>query len=107
MKIHSLAKFTSSDRIDAFHYDMFHGREIGEMEPHDYGGDLSTPLRLLRNTWRIPDVFQPASNLVVSQAARFELEKLRNIALLRVEFAKLISYPYRAGDFTFYDSHQY
>jgi len=107
MKVHLLHKFSASKRINVFHYYMFHGKvsRKGIAYPEDPShspSDLLDPLCLSRNGRLIPEVFLPATNLVVSSSVRKELELLTNITLLEVAFTKLVDYNYQAGDFSYY-----
>jgi hypothetical protein len=104
--IHSLHCMSSSDRIDVFHHLMFHGitaRDEPGKPQHWIGDDLSEPLELVRNIWRIPDLFKPAGsvNLVVSSAVKSELDQFPNIQFKHVEFKKRIYFPFHAGDYTY------
>jgi hypothetical protein len=87
---------------------MFHGDALGDLDAnmHHLGDNRREPLRLIRNIWRVPEVFMPTNcgALVVSSALKDELSGLPNLEFQQVEFSKKISFPYQAGDFSFYDT---
>ena len=86
---------------------MFHGeaKREGVIFPDDpghyLGDDLSRPLQLSINAYRIPSVLWPAS-LVVSQALKEELALLPGLKFLEVEYAKVVHSVYEAGDFSYF-----
>jgi hypothetical protein len=82
---------------------MFHGISVPDMR-HNLGGDLSKPLCLERNVYQIPDIFLPVGNFVVSSRVKEKLEGLPNIAFLPVRFSRLFSFPFRAGDFSYFQT---
>ncbi len=113
MRVHLVDKitcFVSSPRIRTFHYDMFHGlpERGGVPDPHDppcyLGGNDRSPLVLMHNAYKLPAVFSPSCNLVVSDAVRSKIAHFPNIEFLRVEFKKLIWLYYQAGDFSGLDN---
>jgi hypothetical protein len=100
--------FISSTRIRDFHFEMFHGRATrdGVASPHHVFLSLDnrpqSPLHLIRNAFATPDIFEPAENLIVSQAVRDKLERLPNIEFDPIVFEKLYWLEYQPGDFSFY-----
>jgi hypothetical protein len=112
MKAHVVHKFSSSKRIRAFHYDMFHGEYEDESEstPMANGGigeDFTVPVRLVRNGWYIPDVFMPSLTFVVSAQVLDLFLDVKHLAIRPVQFAKLIDVPFFVDDFSFYESPEY
>jgi hypothetical protein len=112
MKFHVIDVLTfygKSDRIDAFHARMFHGEaDRGGHRPASknarVGHAVDRPLRLHKNAYQIADVFSPEFLLVVSSAVRQALGSISRLHFTPVTFATLFSYPYNAGDFSFWDS---
>ncbi|MFL5244405.1 MAG: hypothetical protein ACJ8FY_20080 [Gemmataceae bacterium] len=113
MKAYLIDKFISSDRINVFHYCMFHGEQeahsgVYKNNPsHNLGEDLSDLLCLSRNGRIIPDVFMPGTSFVVSNVVKEKLAGLPNAIFLDVVFKKLIDFYYKAGDFSYYDTPQF
>jgi hypothetical protein len=110
--VYIVDKFVSSERINVFHYHMFHGKTIpiesGETSySHLMGDDLSQPVRIIRNGWRIPDISSPSGSLIVSGRVKELLHGVPNVAFLPVIFEKLVDYPYHAGDFSYFDTPQF
>src|SRR6266851_9417075 len=108
MRAYVLYTQISSDRIDVFHYCMFHG-EVGRrgfISPDDCSHYLDSldedPLLITSNIHSMPDVFRASSSLVVSQPVRSKLQAYPQVQFLEVEFEKLVDYPYQAGDFSYY-----
>jgi hypothetical protein len=105
--------FTSSERINVFHYCMFHGEDerTGVTFPnspsHSLEGDLSEPILLSRNGTVIPDIFMPSTTLIVSAGVKEKLESLPNVVFLNVVFKKLVDYPYAADDFSYFQRPEY
>ncbi|SRR5260370_26925755 len=106
MNAFALGTFTSSARIKAFHYVMFHGRYDADAPDHPTSHDLSTDMSrhipISRNGTTIPDIFEPRA-LVISHAVARKMESFPNVGFRPVIFTKLVDYPYRAGDFSFYE----
>ncbi|MBL8798173.1 MAG: hypothetical protein JNM56_30025 [Planctomycetia bacterium] len=105
-------KFVSSERINVFHYHMFHGKTVpiksGDIShSHHAGDDLSQPVRIVRNGWRIPDISSPSVSLVVSGRGKEALGGVPHVSFLPIIFEKLVDYPYHAGDFSYYDTPQF
>jgi len=107
---HVLWTVTASARTNVFHTKMFHGQleprgpVAATSQEHFLGSDVSQPLCVRRNGWRVPDVFEPVlGGLIVSERVRRELEDLPHVEFLEVVFTKLVDYPYYAGDFSYYD----
>jgi hypothetical protein len=110
MEIHLLATVSGNDRIHWFHTTMFHGKRA--VEDLDYftmsveeKKQVSGPLKLVRNGWRIPDFCMPSGLLMVSSRVKEALAGIGTIAFRPVEFVKLIEYPYQAGDFSYPKTH--
>jgi hypothetical protein len=99
MECYVLSTFVASSKISPFHSAMFHGWSTPDLR-HNFGGDLSTPLRLKRNCYAMPEIFSPVGNLVVSDRVKAKLGQVPNVAFLPVEYEKLVSFPYEAGKFT-------
>lgn len=111
-RLYSIDTFTSSDRIYEFHYLMFHGlsRQLdatGEESIHRFGGDLSVPARLKSNAYNIPDISIRSTNLIVSDRVREAIGQRPNVSFCRVIFEKMIHYPYRPGDFSYYNTPEF
>jgi hypothetical protein len=99
-------RLTATDRIDAFHMEMFHGqcRLAGlKSRYHKPGDDLTNPLLYTCNGFRPPDVAMPSLNFIVSERVRSVLMDLPGLAFAPVVLEKVIELPYAAGDFSFYD----
>ena len=113
MKLAYLDTFTMSERINVFHYCMFHGEASRQGSSfllnaaHSLDDDFSDPICLSRNGTKIPDVFKPTTNLVVAFHVKEKLEQLPGIAFCPVAFAKLIDFPYQAGDFSYFSTVKY
>jgi hypothetical protein len=91
---------------------MFHGncQEDESHKPlpsHKIGGDLSKPLVLSRNGWFVPDIFKVCTSLVVSSVVKNVLGELPNVIYLPVVFNKLVEFPFRAGDFSYYHTPEF
>jgi hypothetical protein len=90
-----------SDRINVFHYCMFHGEDelksgTYKTNPSHYlGEDLSDIVSLSRNGRAVPDVFMPSTSLIVSDRVMKMLQGLPNVIFLEVEFKKIIDFPYQ------------
>lgn len=102
--------FIGSPTIREFHYVMFHGVVVADEDEDTesvvarvLGSNNVQPLRMMRNMFNSPDVLAPEANFVVSERVRDALSELPNIAFLPIECKKLIHYPYRLGDFSWYD----
>jgi hypothetical protein len=113
MNVHFIYKFTSSARINVFHYCMFHGeaRRRGLPEHknpcHHLGDELTEPIELSRPGTRVPDIFMPRTNLIVSEDVRRVLAPFSGIVFYPVVFSKLIDCTYKAGDLSYYDTHEF
>jgi hypothetical protein len=100
MKVYLVTKFVSRNGVvDGFHYSMFHGQET---EPcrRLLGRRPQAPLHMWKNVFRMPDVFQPHSEWVVSEAVKRDLERFAGIQFLQAVFTRLFLYPYAARDFS-------
>jgi hypothetical protein len=89
---------------------MFNGK-VDDGEPAGYVPfevrRLETkPLPIIRNGWRIPDVFMPTGHIVVSERVRKVLRSVREFDYRPVRFVKLINTPYAAGDFSYSAGYQ-
>lgn len=100
---------TTPDRTDEFHLRMFHGTASrGGRRPDRHNAlwksDVDLPLRLHKNVFDIANVFCPENELVVSELVRSEIQKAGVIGIRTEEvlFETLYSFPYRAGDFSFW-----
>src|SRR5262249_39584944 len=104
-----LRTFTSSARINISHYHLFHGwaERAGVPFPnsvsHFLGDNLSDPLLLTRNGINVPEVFIPATSLVVSSALAEPLKQLPHVILLPTVLKKVVAYAYTPGDFSYFD----
>ncbi len=111
MKFHVvsvLSCYINSEAIDAFHAEMFHGRASRGGKQPTYrdarmAEDVDRPLHLHKNAYKIANVFAPEFELVVSSAVKDALADASGVKLTPVEFEVLFSYPYRAGDFSYWD----
>jgi len=109
MKLYIVRTFTSSNRINTFHYYMFHGKDervdvdLPESPSHHLGEDLSLPVLCTRNVYGMPHVFKPSTSLIVSLAVRNVLGVLPHVVYLQVKFKKLVNYTYWAGNFSYFD----
>lgn len=104
-----LSFFGNTEQIDAFHAMMFHGcANRGGAKPtsqnHRLGFDVDRPLTLHKNAYQIANIFAPEFCLVVSSVVRSALKDIANIEFQPVTFETLFSYPYQAGDFSFWDT---
>jgi hypothetical protein len=109
MSLFVVHTFTSSKRINIFHYHLFHGEcEDNEshkpLPTHQIGDDLSKPLVLSRDGWFVPHIFKVSTSLVISSEVKNALGELSNVVYLPVVFKKLVDYPFRAGDFSYFDT---
>jgi len=85
--------------ISLYQYALFHGSGTRPDAPYPLytyrlGEELNYPLRLSRNVFRIPPVFQPVTNLVVCEDLNQQLKKLPNLQLLEVQFERLFFLPF-------------
>ena len=111
MKFHvvsALSFYGNANQIDAFHAEMFHGRayrggQLPTSKDARLAFDVDRPLRLHKNAFSIPHVFAPEYILVASSAVRSALNQVTHLRFAPVTFETLFSYPYRAGDFAFWD----
>ena len=90
--------FSRDHGIDWFHARFFHGT-CHYADDYALGEDLTNPLRLEKNVFRMPGIAQPSLNLVLSDAVRSRIEGVPNIAFNQVVFTKLFSLPFAEGDF--------
>jgi hypothetical protein len=111
MKFHVVTVLTfygNTDRIDAFHAEMFHGRaDRGGESPTSKSArlahDVDRPMRIHKNAFQIADVFAPEFQLVVSSLARGSLLDVPHLRFVPITFRTLFSCPYGAGDFSFWE----
>ncbi|MCA9069651.1 MAG: hypothetical protein KDA84_12040 [Planctomycetaceae bacterium] len=101
--------YPGSDKISAEHHAMFHGEAFrsGMKSIHakkaTWFNSVRTPLQLVHSKQLIPDLFQPAHNLVVSEAVKEKLLGLNKVGFLKVEFEKLVDFYSEKGVFEYYD----
>jgi hypothetical protein len=81
------------------HSYMFHGmarRRDAEYPVMHYCIDnqLQHPLHLIRNTYAIPDIFQPNTNWIVAENIRDLIPKSNSVRFLKVEYEKLFFEEY-------------
>lgn len=107
MKVFALYKFTSSEKMNVYHYKFFHGL-LGRdsvvppsSASRKYHEDTSEPVYWTRNAYCTPHISWPATTLVVSEEVKERLSKYPKIKLLDVKVRKLFLFPYKAGDFGF------
>ena len=106
--LNSQTCLTECSQIDAFHCRLFHGvTERGGRSPtnKDYrlAHSVDHPLKLHRNVWNIPDVFEVSLCLVVSEKVKTEILSVDQIEFEQVEFARTFSIPYEKGDFSHFE----
>ncbi len=99
---------TEEDPIHSFHEEMFHGENLryvdGLLKP-DYhlGEEIKSPMKIIKNVYKMPKLFSPDLSLVVSEQLREKLSTFPHIEFVKVEFVKLFEFPYEPNDFSFYD----
>lgn len=101
--IDSCARGDATNSPDVYSKDMYHGdaRRCGhprpfpdrEFYPTPFRG-TAEPLELVRSCVDVPDVFQPATSLVVSDRVRQQLATFDGIEVREVGIAKLIDWRY-------------
>lgn len=104
----TVSSFVDSQRISAFHYEMFHGvsHRPGLKHAHiDYAlGDIyDVAMQITRSGPIVPDIFSPSTNLVVSAAVKHKLRSWKNIDFCEIAFRKLVWFEWQIGDFSWYD----
>lgn len=111
MKIHLVCRATHMKEKDgdAYHVYMFHGDgRRDDCEPalklFSYGEGPPCPLSLRKNVYRMPAIFQPDSNLVVSNSVREKLKHIKHIDFWRVNFETVFRFPFTTGDFSHYET---
>jgi len=109
MKIHLVCRATHMKKKDgdAYHTYMFHGdgRRYGcdpVLKLFSYGEGPPYPLSIRKNVYRMPAIFQPDSNLVVSGSVREKLKHINHIDFWKVSFESVFSFPFTTGDFSHY-----
>src|SRR5262249_42513673 len=112
MKAFLLDKFSGEKGVSSFHYHMFHGLAVGEpletlLAPYHEYKSFTRPLQLVRNGWRIPDIFRPMFHLIVSRRVHDLVAGAWRYLFPPVQFVKLIDYPYRVYDDSFFESDEY
>ncbi len=110
MKRIILARLRDSEKLSVGHTVMFHGAAFrdGALYPFNpsatWFNDVRSPLELVHSKQLLPDIFQPAENLVVSEAVVDSLNGLHRLAFLPVVFEKLVDFYFEKGvpvDFSF------
>src|SRR6266404_7430553 len=105
--VHKISSFLRTPDIESFHYEMFHGIsarggvEYPRHKEYKLGDALEIPLSLIKNVFRISEIFCPNTNWVVSSRVQADLRGLPNIAFSKVKFSKIVEYPYYPGDYSF------
>src|SRR6266487_867882 len=100
-------------RTDILQYSLFHGVAERDDAPfptspsHSLGDDLLSPLKVCMGGNYIPHIFRPCASLVVSDTIRSTLSGIQNIEFMPICFRKLVNFPYRAGDFSYYESESF
>lgn|SRR5262249_58603993 len=107
-----LRRAATEGRINEYHITLFHGNaEVADRGwlsgSRMLGNDISQPLQLSRNAWRMPDVFQPGLTLIVSSRVRDVLASVPHIKLQLVQFKKLVNMAFQAGDFSYFQSREF
>ncbi len=103
-----LAGYLDNPTIHTFQGEMFHGENIryvdGLLKP-DYhlGEEIKSPMKIIKNVYKMPKLFSPDLSLVVSEQLREKLSTFPHIEFVKVEFVKLFEFPYAPNDFSFYD----
>lgn len=106
--IHKRVKLARSNRIRAFHYNLYHGverRPIGDRGYVQYylHDQLSERQSIVRSGTRVPDIFAPGLVWIVSEAVRECLRTTTNVDCFAVQFEKIFDMDFREGDFSWYD----
>jgi len=104
-----VSNFINNDRINAFHYNAFHG--LAERDGREYPNDTqvyaSTPIRskllISRTGRRVPSLCMPSRHFIVDERYRVALEALPHIRSEAVEFKRLVDIDYQEGDFSWQD----
>ena len=99
---------TPGANVGEFHFAMFHGMQDPDSPNYRRStypslGDSPKPFYLFHSGFRVPDVFEPDLNLIVSAKVKDALATLPFVAFIPVVLSKLIDMPYKAGDFSYRD----
>lgn len=94
-----LVRFYIPGPVDAFDYGIYHGTTVGDgcrlFVPRN---TLPEPLRVIRSGNRVPEVFSPQLDFVVSEPIRDECCRRFTIDSLQVVFEKLVTLERRANE---------
>lgn len=110
MKRIIIARLRSSENITSAHLMMFHGMAFREGSQYPFSPSASwfngmrSSLEVVHSSQLLPDIFQPAENLVVSQQVADLLKDLLRVDFLPITFDKLVDFYFEKGwkgDFSF------
>ncbi len=93
MKIYIIGRKLPPDHkesrpIDAFHYDMFHGYNLRMPTDYALNEKIKSPLKLVKNAYKISDLFNPNLDFVVSERLKQKIEIFPHITLVQNKFIK-------------------
>lgn len=89
-------------KLSLFDSHMFHGaakRPNAEYPLLDYniGDKIEFPVHLIRNTYNIPEMFLPNTNLIISEEIKEYLEPFPGLGFFKVQYLKLFYKEYEEG----------
>jgi hypothetical protein len=91
-----------SKTISHFHYYMFHGMwDSGNLKTVDPQSGEER-INLMRNCHVVPPIVQIHSDLYVSARVKAKLDDVPGVTFQRVNFTRLVDYPWAKGDFSFF-----
>jgi len=115
MKLHVVKRLTcflKNDKIDSFHYDMFHGYASRDVRGHErdayfLGDRLEHKLNLCLNLFRINDIIEPTGTLLVTEPVKSVLAAFQEVEFLRANLRLVRNIPFMEGDFSHWNDPEY